>query len=49
MNGKRFGVLGLRNQKSEFFYLPDPSTIQNMSFKGHRRVMLDETINIPSI
>ena len=32
-----------------FFYLPDPSTMQNMSFKGRRRVMPGETINITSI
>ena len=27
-----------------FFYLPDPLTMWNMSFKGLRRVMLGETI-----
>ena len=28
------------------FKLPDPSTMPNITFKGHRRVILGETINI---
>ena len=32
-----------------FFYLSDSSTMQNMSFKGRRRVMPVEKINIASI
>ena len=32
-----------------FFYLLDPSNMQNMAFKGLRRVMQDETINITAI
>ena len=32
-----------------FFYLPDPLTMQNMSFKHQRGVMQGETINIAPI
>ena len=31
-----------------FFYLPDPSTMQNLAFKGRRKVLPGETINITS-
>ena len=31
------------------FYLPNPSTVHNTSFKGCRRVMPGDTINITSI
>ena len=45
-----FDVKFIRKWSSPFlFYLPDPSTMQNMSFKGIRRVMPGETINITSI
>ena len=32
-----------------FFFLPDPSTMQNLSFKGCRRFMPGKTINITFI
>ena len=41
-------VLMLKKVGPVFFYLPDPSTVVNTSFKCCRRVTLGETINITS-
>ena len=35
-----------KHGKKQFLLPPDPSTMQNISFKGCRRVMLGETIHL---